>query len=194
MSTMIRAISPFANYSIQLIEGKEQVGMDSRGVIHSVTLQDPVLADFHTGGLTEWEEDAALLRFNFSGLPEGVHPLTRVSVFDPEAYVLAKDDLTPEQQKELYDKIVGVLKKKAEVFPGEFILVEKPGAPKPWPSYDKDSVEEILQIQERLEIDPELVRIYEEENSARDEIVTTMRARKNGVSVEEITAAEGALV
>ena len=74
------------------------------------------------------------------------------------------------------------------------VLSAKPGAPKPWPSYDKDTVEEILQIQERLEMDPELVRIYEEENSARDEIVTTMRARKNGVSVEEITAAEGALV
>lgn len=186
MSAVIRAISPHAKYSIQLIEGKEQVGMDSRGTIHTITLKEPVIADFHQGGLTEWEEDAALLNFTFSGLPEGVHPLTQVSVFDPEGFVLARDDLDEGEKKALYDLIVENLKRRADRFPSQFILVEKPGAAKPWPSYDKDAPEDIIQIQERLEIDPEIVRLYEEENANREEIVQAMLDRQAADNAEAV--------
>ena len=72
-------------------------------------------------------------------------------------------------------------------FPGQFILVETPLAERPWGSYDKDSVEDIIVLQERLEASPTDIRRYEEENQNRPEIIEIMRAQEQERQQEEIT-------
>ena len=185
----MRCISPHGRYSIQVFEGQTRVGVDQAGIMHSVELTKPVVADFEQGGLTEWEIEAALMSFNFAGVPDGVNPLTRVAVFDTEAYV----QQFPEAERALkLEAIDGRLRELQARFPSEFAIVEKPAASKPWPSYDTDSIEEIVGFQKRLGISPEAIRLYEHENQGRQAVIDVMTAIEEGrdgdlqvVSVEE---------
>jgi hypothetical protein len=173
----MRCISPHAGYSIQVFEGNEQVVMDARGYASTVVLQKPVIANFQQGGLLDHEIGDALEYFNFSGLPDGVNPLTRVASFDTEAYV----EQFPEKAKgdkpgrsEMLVQIDDRLRELQARHPNEFIIVEQPQSPRPWPSYDTDDAEFIVRFQERLQVDPQVVRLYEVENQNRDEIVSAM--------------------
>lgn len=168
----MRALSPHTNYSLQVFEGNEQIVMDARGYAQTVTLAKPVIADFDQGGLLDHEIEEALMHFNFAGLPEGVNPLTRISVFDTEAYVLTKPVAG---RDELLVQIDARLRELQHLHPSQFIIVDPPVSPKPWPSYDTDSVEDILKFQERLQVNPELIRKYEEEHENRPEIIEAMR-------------------
>lgn len=185
----MRCISPHGRYSIQVFEGNEQVGIDQRGVMHSVQLSDPVVANFEQGGLTEWEIEAALMSFNFAGVPDGVNPLTRVAVFDTEAYV---QKFPAAERDEKLAAIDARLRELQERHPSEFVIVEKPAAPKPWPSYDTDSIQDIVYAQGRYGISPETIRLYEYENQGRQAVIDLMTELEEGrvpelevVTVEE---------
>lgn len=185
----MRCISPHGRYSIQVFEGNEQIGLDQRGVMHAVQLSEPVVANFEQGGLTEWEIEAALMSFNFAGVPDGVNPLTRVSVFDTEAYV--QKFPAAERQAKL-EAIDARLRELQERHPSEFVIVEKPAQKAPWPSYDTDTVEEIVALQKRTGISPEAIRLYEHENQGRQAVIDVMTSLEEGgdgaleiVSVEE---------
>lgn len=167
----MRCLSPYAVYSIQVFEADEQIVVDQRGAAKTVVLSKPVIADFDRAGLLDHEIEAALESFNFSGLPEGVNPLTRIAVFDTEAYV---QRFKAEDRAEMLEKIDARLRELQEIHPGEFIIVEQPEAAKPWPTYDEDSVEDIIRFQARLQVNPETVRIYETENENRPEIIEAM--------------------
>lgn len=187
----MRCISPHGRYSIQVFEGREQVGVDQRGVMHSVQISEPVVANFEQGGLTEWEIEAALIGFNFSGVPEGVNPLTKVSVFDTEAYV-QKFPASEREAKQL--AIDARLRELQERHPSEFQIVEKPAAGKPWPSYDTDTIEEIVGFQKRLGISPEAIRLYEYENQGRQAVMDVMTAIEEGGAGElEVVTVEEAI-
>ncbi len=186
----MRCISPYGRYSIQVFEGQSRVGVDMAGVMHSVELTKPVVADFEQGGLTEWEIEAALMSFNFAGVPDGVNPLTRVAVFDTEAYV----QQFPESERD--EKLAAIdarLRELQQRHPSDFVIVEKPAAPKPWPSYDSDTPSEIVALQKRTGISPEAIRLYEYENGGRQVIIDLMTEIEEGrepadlevVSVEE---------
>lgn len=185
----MRCISPHGRYSIQVFEGQTRVGVDQAGIMHSVELSKPVVADFEQGGLTEWEIEAALMSFNFAGVPDGVNPLTRVSVFDTEAYV----QRFPEEERALKQEAIDKrLRELQERHPSEFVIVEKPAVKAPWPSYDSDTVEEIVALQKRTGISPEAIRLYEHENQGRQAVIDVMTAIEEGgegelevVSVEE---------
>lgn len=187
----MRCISPHGRYSIQVFEGQSRVGVDTAGVMHSVELTKPVVADFEQGGLTEWEIEAALTSFNFAGVPDGVNPLTRVAVFDTEAYV----QKFPKEEREL--KLAAIdarLRELQERHPSEFVIVEKPAAPKPWPSYDTDSIQDIVYMQGRLGINPETIRLYEHENGKRQAIIDLMTEIQEGGSGElEVVSVEEAI-
>lgn len=187
----MRCVSPLGGYSIQVFEGNEQVGIDQRGVMHSVTLSKPVIANFEKGGLSDWEIEAVLTHFNFSGLPEGVNPLTRVAVFDTEAYV----EQFPKADRE--DKLTAIdsrLRELQERFPSEFIIVDKPAVSVPWGSYDTDSVEEILTFQRRLGIDPEHIRLYEAEHERRQEVLDIMARLERGEDVDSVGIEEASVL
>ena len=178
----MRCISPARNYSIQVFEGDEQIVVDARGHATTIVNSKPVIANFQGTGLLDWEIGPALESFNFSGLPEGVNPLARISVFDTEAYVsqLSSVEDDPAAQAALLEKIDARLRKLQARFPSEFIIVDKPASAKPWPTYDPDSVEEILQIQARLGMSAEGIRLYEVENQKRPEIIEAMQAIEEG--------------
>jgi len=169
----MRCLSPFTNYSVPIFKADERVVMDVRGMGTYVTEGETILAEFRQTGLMDHEVDLALSKFNFSGLPEGVNPITRVGVFDTEQFCLDRypDEARREEMQAQIDQRLRALQ---ERFSTHFIIVEEPKAPKPWGSYDKDSAEDILKLQERLEIDPTVVRRYEEENQGREEIVSKM--------------------
>jgi len=165
----MRAISPIGNYSIQLFEAIPKRGMDSTGTIVEYSDNKPVLAQFHRGGLTEWEEIAAIESFDFSALPEGTNPLTRVSVFDTEGLVQNIED--EKEREETLAKIDKRLRHLSTLFPAEFKIIEKPASPKPWPSYDENTVEEIFELQALTGVDPQDIRLYEVENENRPEVI-----------------------
>lgn len=167
----MRCLSPHGGYSIQILEGNEQVVIDARGYAQTITLNKPVIANFDKSGLLDHEIEAALFMFNFSGLPEGVNPLTRISCFDTEAYV---EQYPKDRRDELLVQIDSRLRELQERHPSEFIIVESPQAARPWPSYDDDTVEDVLKFQERLRINPQTIRVYEVENQNRPEIVEAM--------------------
>jgi hypothetical protein len=185
----MRCLSPHSNYSIQVFEGQEQIMMDARGFSQTITVKKPVVANFETSGLTEYELEAALMSFNFSGIPDGVNPLTRVAVFDTDLYIeqqlAADEELDKEFLNELRERMENRLRKLQARHPSEFIIVDPPAHEIPWPTYDEDSVEEILAARERFRFSPQAIRLYELENKGRTEIIEHMTA------LEEAAADEG---
>lgn len=179
----MRAISPIARYGITLKRPKARRGVDQSGTIHEVYEGEILHAQFNQGGLTDWEQVVAMEHFDFSGLPDGVNPLTRVSVFDSEAYVESLD-LTEDEKEATLEEIDSRLRKLQSTFPSEFMIVEKPPAPRPWPTYDstpfEDSVDRetgevtvpgIKTMQAMTGISFESIRLYEHENDQRPEVI-----------------------
>jgi hypothetical protein len=176
----MRCLSPHSKYSIQVFEGQEDVLMIDGKHAKNVVTRKPVIADFEASGITEYEMEAALLSFNFSGIPDGVNPLTRIAVFDTDLYIEqlanADEELDRAELEEFRTRMENKLRKLQSKHPGEFIIVDPPAHDKPWPSYDEDSVEEILSAQERFRFSPEAIRLYELENAGRSEIIERMTA------------------
>ncbi len=182
----LRAISPIANYSIQLIPAVPKRGLDSTGTVVEYSDTTPVLAQFTRGGLTEWEQIVALEHFDFSGLPDGVNPLTRVSMYDCEAAVahIANESERESMQLLMEERLVHL----NAIFPSEFKIVEKPAIEKPWPTIDqtpyldgKDSkgrlVPGVLTLREQTGISPEALRLYfveHPENPDAEKIIAAM--------------------
>lgn len=191
----MRCLSPAEGYSIQVFEPDETLNIvtDNKGMSRYIGRSKPVVANFYKTGLLDHEIEAALERFNFSGLPEGVHPLTRVSVFDTEIYALAnfKPDVRDEETRKLDER----LRELSEIFPNDFIVVDHPHAEKPWNKYDEHSLKEILKLQEQTGISPESIRLYESENKDRPEIIEAMwRLEDPEGAAEKYGAVEGETV
>lgn len=183
----MRCLSPHPKYSIQVFEGNEQIVVDARGYAQTVTLAKPEIANFDNLGLLDYEIEAALENFDFSGLPEGVSPLARIGVFDTEAYC---QRLPKDKRDEMVVQMNERLRELQEQNPTQFIVVDPPQAARPWPSYDDDSVEDILKFQERLRIKPESIRLYEEQNKNRREIVAAMLRLDDPEGAERIYGSE----
>ena len=181
----MRAISPHENYSIQVVEGDERIVVDDHGVARQISLHKPIIANFEKTGLTHFEEEVALMSFNFSALPEGVHPLSSISVFDTEMYV---EQFPAEERDSILVKIDNRLRELAKnQGSGQFVVVDPPKAERPWPSYDDMSVEKVLSAVDLLSTPhdslAERVRLYEIENKNRKQIVDEMN-RLQGNPVE----------
>lgn len=181
----MRAISPISRYGIQLIEAIPKRGMDSTGTIVEYTDKQSVHAQFTQGGLTEWEQIAALENFDFSGLPEGVNPLTRVSVFDSEAAVA--HIANPRERMSLQALMDERLEHFSQLFPSEFMIVAKPPTEIPWENYDSHSIDEVLELQEKTGRSPELIRLYEMERpSPRVTLIQKMVELEKRAAEEQI--------
>lgn len=121
-------------------------------------------------GLLNHEIEVGLKSFTFRGLPDGVPPETRLSVFDTRDYQLAHR-LTDEERLKIEELI-----ESNGAFGTEIIKVEEIRAPKPFPSYDEKEPEEILEVIESAGIDPDLAYRYEVENLARPELLEAFGA------------------
>lgn len=175
----MRCLSPHSRYSIQVFEGVESILTDRDGRAFSHVTRKPTIAEFQQGGMLDHELEYALTKFNFSGIPDGVNPLTRIAVFDTEAYAVA-NDLTDDELAEI-DRKLRLLQERN---PSEFIIVDQPSAGKPWEAYDEQGVEDVIYTRNLTGINPERVRLYEIENQGRQEIIEAMTAleeeRANG--------------
>jgi hypothetical protein len=167
----MRCISPHRKYSIQVIEGDEQIVVDARGHATTVQLRKPIVANFEQTGLLDHEELAVWENFNFSGLPDGINPMTTVGVFDTEVYCLR---FPKSRRDEIQVQVDQRMRELQSVFRSEFMIVEAPQAAKPWPRYDEYSVEDILKFQEALGVNPDEIRRYEEENLKREDLILSM--------------------
>lgn len=164
-----RFISIHTRYSVAVDPGHEVLRTDKRGTSFMHKESDPVIAQFEQSGLRDHEISDAFERWTFSGLPEGVNPVTRIGVYDPEAQAIAAD--WPDDVRSAVERKLWL---ESEAHPGDLAFVSYPRARAPWPSYDTDTVEEILMLQARLEIPPGQIRTYEEENKNRDQITGPM--------------------
>lgn len=183
----MRCLSPHRNYSIQVIEGREQIVVDARGFATTVELSKPFIANFAPSGLTDYEELAVYERFNFSGLAEGVNPLTTVGVWDVETACMA---FPKSRREELYVQVCQRMRDLAEQYPDQFIVVENPDAEIPWPKYDEFGSEDVIKFQEALGIEPDLIRLYELENQNRQDIVLAMLQISDPQAAERLLSGE----
>jgi hypothetical protein len=180
----MRCLSPHARYSINVFDAQEQIVTDARGYAHSRPIGLQVMANFENTGLLEHEIELALSSFSFSGLAEGVNPLTRIGVFDTEVFCLRYPE---SDREEIQMQIEQRLRELQEMHPSQFIIAETPTAAKPWDRYDEDGVEQILAVQQATGISPSVVRRYEEEHQNRKQIIITMSAleAEGGEEVKE---------
>lgn len=180
---MARAISPHARYSLQIIEAPVKRGTDQSGNVVEYQEGKPVIAQFAQTGLQEWEQLAALEHFSFAGLPEGVNPLSTVSVWDSEAQAIAHG-----WDEEFAEKVDKRLKVLAEQHPASILVVDKPEAAAPWQTYDYMEVDEILSTLQLTGIDPQVARLYETEHQNRPEVVELFERLLEGETLDELIA------
>lgn len=189
----MRCISPSARFSIQIFEGQEELVRDTRGYASTQVLRKPLIANFEVQGLLEHEILEAMSKFSFSGLAEGVNPLTTVSAFDTEAFCAQ----FPESERAAKQiQIDQRLRELQETF-GGFIIVEPPLAPRPWEKYDEMDADEVIRTVDLLgfKATAQGVRLYEAQNQARPEVIEAMdriedpegAAERYGDSEEETT-------
>jgi len=183
----MRCLSPHARYSINVFDAQEQIVTDSRGYAHSRPIGLQVMANFENSGLLEHEIELALSSFSFSGLAEGVNPLTRVGVFDTEIFCLKYPE---NEREEIQAQIEQRLRELQKMHPQQFIIAETPEAPKPWDKYDDDSVEQILALQQATGVSPAVVLRYESEHQNRHQIIEAM----NDLQTEDEPAKEEIVV
>jgi len=168
----VRVISPHLAYSVQVFTGEEKREVDPiTGQAYTRTERMPLVAEFEQGGLFPHEADIALREFDgvWKGLPEGVNPLTRVSIYDTEVAAL-----TLGWSEEYHAKVDERLRVLAANAPTRLLVVEDVKAPKPWPKYDDQDADEIIAYVEVLGIDVEIVLAYERENENRKEIISAL--------------------
>lgn len=173
----MRAISPHGRYSIQLVQGETQVGVDAGGTLREFASVEPIVANFEMSGLLDHEIKLVESSFSFSGVAEGVNPLTTVSVFDTE--VASKIGKWSDEEKRVVEE--QLIAKSIET--GRFIVVEEPRAPKPWGTYDEMSAEQVVAFAIAGGIDPTR---YEKENLNREEVLVGIQY---GVADEDVPAA-----
>jgi hypothetical protein len=178
----MRAISPHGRYSIPLTRGKVVRGVDKTGTLQEYEEGETTIANFEmAGGLTDKEQAVVLASFNFSGVPEGVNPLSTVGTYDTEARRVLEG-----WSDDYHDQVCQRLRELAALDNVHFIIVDADLAVKPWPTYDEDSIEEILAFAERLDL-AEAVRVYESENKNRAQIIAALADAEPVEAEEAIT-------
>lgn len=180
----MRFVSPYPRYSIQVKAQDSILVPDAQGIAREIIKNEQVVCDFQQGGIMEWEVEAAFERFTFSGLAEGVNPVTQLSVFDTEGAALSFgwDDTTRAAVEEKLLTHAG----------SDYIHVAKPKVATPWGNYDQMSAEDILATQKTTDFDPTHIRLYEHENKARVTVLKAMEELEGlalaGGAVEEVMA------
>lgn len=156
----MRYVSRSPKYSVGVKEGEfTQIN----GML--VEQSQKKIAKFTQGLALDHEVEAALNAFTFNGLPDGVPPQTMISVLDTRDYQ-KQFKLTDEERLEIEAHIESLPSCGAD-----YIRVDEIRAPKPWPSYDEDSIEDIVSAIERFQFDADEVRRYEQENLNRSDLL-----------------------
>lgn len=162
----MRAISPHAEYKIQVRQPKLRRGVTVDGSLIEVEESKSVLVEFEHFAITPEEEVVALKTFNFSGVPQGINPLTTLGVWDSLIYQRSTS-ISDKEREEIED----LLRQKGEAAGWRmFIVVDEPRAAKPWKTYDEDDTETIVAAALRFGFVDEAIT-YEKENLNRQSLL-----------------------
>lgn len=174
---MARFVSKYQKYAITV---QQQIEIMTANGMPMVSQPDKTL-QFEQGGLHEHEVKTALDVFRFRGIPDGVEPSHRLSVYDTRTFAA---DLS--EAETLAEKL-----RSMSEFGTDYIEVVEPRVPAPWPSYDKTKrADTLITKVEELGFDPADVLAYERQNQNRDHIVTALEAL---LAKEAVTAPEEVL-
>ena len=182
----MRFISPYSAYRI--IAKHQEVELLASG-------QPRVIAPGFTcefrPDATDWERDVARETFSFTGAvtDEGgrdLDPITRVSSFDSS--VIKNDVLRKEIEKRLLE---------SDAYGHDYVMVEKPSLPPPWPTYDKTKgggrgLTTAAVIAAKVEEDGhdvEATIAYERSNQNRSDVIEALEALTKVEEEEPLVAA-----
>lgn len=176
----MRFISKYPGFKVTAIPGEDDLftGRPKRL---------PIIAKFKPGFLYAWEVDAARRHFKFNGLTQIGEPGAAGDIIDPSIRVSYYDTLEAQREEGWSDEFreqveQGLL---SNPFHGsEFLMVEQPELPAPWPKYDElvahgrrtseMVAEKIAETVRDLGLDPEEVIAYERANRNREEVVNAI--------------------
>lgn len=171
----MRFLSPIPKLSLTLRQSEyDKPGKQGQLVRKGVTIQ------FNQHDVTEAEREFGLRHFAAAlrkGLPlqengtDPIDPSYRLSTFDTEEHEAAKH-WTPEERE-------GFEKQLLEHFlhGRDYIHVEQPKLPAPWPGYDKiKDVKTLVAKVKELEFDVEDVVAYERQNQNREAVIEALQA------------------
>lgn len=181
----MRVLSPHLGYEVQIHEGSEVREADSRtGETYTRTTKQPLVATFEQGGIFPHELELALRVFegNWRGLPEGVAPQGRISVYDTEVIGHARG-----WAKEYQDGVEDRLRALAADRPSLMIVAEDIAPAKPWPKYDEANEDEVLEFATLLGIDPQAVFDYEVQNAGRAFVLEALQSIIDSKATEVAT-------
>ena len=182
----MRVLSPSPGYSIQVFEGQEVREVDAAtGAGYTRVAKQPLVIRFESGfGIRADEEALALSTFTgeFSGLAEGVNPLSRVSAWDSESAAISDG-----WDEKFHEKVCERVRSLASSRPQYMLVVEDAVAPKPWPTYDEKDQEEVLAYVDALGLNPETVLAYEVENAERAPLIRALNVLIEAANEEVAT-------
>lgn len=178
----MRFVSKYQRYTSKLKESDMAL---LNGI--EVETTKSVHAKFNHGGLMDWEVEAGLEAFagGMTGLPEGVPPQTRFSVFDTER--AQREQRWTDEEREAYEqRLLG-----DSMHGIDFIHVPEPRLEAPWPTFDSFSVQDALERLVELGFDLEYAYRYEHENQARPEMLDALKRlqQQSEAAADEIVIA-----
>lgn len=167
----MRFVAKYQKYSIQARVQRETITVDGFPMVS----QEQILCDFEQGSLRPYEVDAGIAQLGARrGLPDGIDPSYRLSVFDTEwaQHAHAWDPETREY--------VEAFLQRNPSFGTDYILVEEPKVAAPWPRYDeiKDVKRLVAKVVEDG-FDIADVIAYEIQNQDRPDVLAALDAAKS---------------
>lgn len=121
-----------------------------------------------------WEVDQATNSLVFKGMPveehtgDAIPAFSRVSIHDTE-YAQQMNGWTDEERHAVEEKLQRMQN------PEEFMLVEKPAVPVPWPAYPSvTSAAKIKKMVDELGLRPSDVIEYERDNAGRSDVIAAL--------------------
>jgi len=178
---LARFISKYREYSVVARRTIDRETAFQMGVHPQVG----IICDFRwAGGISPWEKEDALKKLNFLGRTNDEDVANRLSVYDTEIQQLLRkwDDKTREE--------VDTALRSAVSFGTDFIEVEHPKAPVPWPNYPK--IRSAAKIAGRVVedgYDTNAVLAYELENENRPDVIAALHAINKEPEPEPLIAA-----
>jgi len=189
----LRLVSQYRKYEGPTLQDhREMVLADGQ---RQVLQQGYSAAPFNWGDLTEWERRTALEHWDgkFRGLTDDEDPLWRLSSFDTDE--AAKKHGWTADEKARFEEVL----RNSPSNGSDYIIVDTPRVPKPWPKYDdlvvigRRTIEmvakEIAETVSSLGLDPDFVSAYERENANRPEVLAALAESKTVEPEEELIQA-----
>lgn len=176
----MRFVAKYQKYAIQARPQREIVTIDGIPMV----AQEQIILEFEQGSLRPYEVDAGISQLGARrGLPDGIDPSYRLSVFDTEwaQAAFGWDNDTVEYAEKFLQANPS--------FGVDYIMVEEPKVAAPWPRYD--SIADLEQLVEKVVTDGfdiADVIAYERQNQNRPDVLAALELEQLPDAPAEILA------